>query len=75
MASMYAVYGDEASSRAYDRIFQEFQDCLKQRNRLASFQRLTKRQRRDLDELKTILPALAEKLAEIHLHMANGLSP
>lgn len=75
MTFMQAVYGDDTLSREYDRTFQEFQDCLKQRRRLESFERLTKRQHRDLSDLKIIMPVLAGRLAEIHLKMASTLLP
>lgn len=74
MTLMQAVYGDDPLSHAYDRIFQELQDCLKQRRRLESFEQLTKKQYRDLSDLRVIMPALAGRLAEIHLKMANSLS-
>lgn len=75
MTLIQAVYGDNPLSRAYDRTFQELQDCLKQHQRLESFKRLTKKQRKDLSDLKIIMPALAWQLAEIHLKMANSLVP
>ncbi len=74
MHTIYGDKGDKALDHEYERIFQEFQDCLRQRNRLESFRSLTRRQRRDLNDLRVILPALAGNLAEIHLKIVDSLS-
>ena len=75
MTFMQGIYGDDALGRKYDRVFQELQDCVRQRKRLESFAQLTKRQRRDWGDLKNIIPMLAVQLAEIHLEMAHLSSP
>ncbi len=72
MEMMRMIYGgDEALSRQYEATYQQLQDCVRQRNRLNSYQQLTRKQARDLGEIKAVIPVLAEKLGEIHLQMAR----
>ena len=65
--------GDGALAHEYDAMYQELQDCVRQGNRLASYQHPTKGQQQELSVVNALIPALVQKLGEIHFQMAQSL--